>query len=158
VIADIGGGTGALLAGILDAYPSCRGILFDLPEAVSEAIPHVRAERVGGSFFEGVPPGPDVYVLKSIVHDWAEPKAQTILSNVRKVIQSGGRVALVESVITDSPASSMGKWTDLHMLVVCGGEERTADEFSKLLGAAGFELEEIVPAKSPVSIVIGKPR
>jgi hypothetical protein len=51
----------------------------------------------------------------------------------------------------------MSKWADLHMLVLCGGEERTSDEFSELLGMAGFELAEIVPTKSPVSILIGKP-
>jgi hypothetical protein len=161
VIADIGGGTGVLLGAILDAYPACRGILFDLPEVASEAVPHVRAERAAGSFFESVPPGADAYLLKTVIHDWPEPQARAILGNIRKVIQPGARLVLVEGVIPDSPASVAGSplvWTDLHMLALVGGAERTAGEFSELFGKSGFELQEIVPTKSPYSILIGQPR
>jgi hypothetical protein len=98
-----------LLAAILDAHPSCRGILFDLPDAVSEVIPHPRAQRVGGSFFESVPPGADAYLLKTVIHDFPDPQATAILMNIRKVIQPGGRLALVERVVTDSPDSMVAK-------------------------------------------------
>ena len=157
VIADLGGGTGTLLKAILDRYAACRGILFDLPEAVSKAIPHARAERAGGSFFEAVPSGADAYILKSVVHDFPDAQVGAILNNIRKVLQPEGRLALVENVITDSPESIWAKWADLHMLALLGGAERTAAEYSELLGNSGFELQEIVPTKSPFSILIGRP-
>jgi hypothetical protein len=157
VIADIGGGTGILLGAILDAHPSCRGILFDLPDAVSEATPHLRAQRVGGSFFESVPPGADAYLLKTVIHDFPDPQAAAILSNIRKVIQPSGRLALVERVVTDSPDSMVAKWADLHMLVLVAGAERTPAEYGELFGKSGFELDEVVPTKSQFSILIGRP-
>src|SRR5262245_4593015 len=55
VIADIAGGIGTQLVSILDAYPGCRGILFDEPHVVAQAIPHERMERVGGNFFASIP-------------------------------------------------------------------------------------------------------
>jgi hypothetical protein len=157
VIADIGGGTGTLLTAILDRHPTCRGILLDLPEVVSKAIPHARMERAGGSFFESVPSGADLYILKTVIHDFADAQVTPILSNIRKVVGPEGRLALVEGVITDSPESTFGKWGDLHMLALLGGAERTAAEYGELFDSSGFELQEVVVTKSPFSILIGRP-
>lgn len=155
VIADIAGGIGTQLVSILDAYPSCRGILFDQPHVLAEAIPHERMERVGGDFFVNVPSGADAYMLRWIIHDWAEPKALAILSSVRKAMKPGARLVLVESVIPDTPDPDMGKWMDLIMLIMVGGRERTAAEYRELYAKAGFELERVVPTPSPHSLVIG---
>jgi len=87
VIADIAGGIGTQLVSILDAYPSCRGILFDEPHVVAQAIPHERMERVDGDIFVSVPSGADAYFLRWIIHDWGEDKALAILENVRKAIK-----------------------------------------------------------------------
>ena len=51
-----------------------------------------------------------------------------------------------------------GKWMDLNMMMMATGRERTAAEFRDLFNQAGFVLEEIVPTRSPLSIVVGKPR
>ena len=158
VIADIGGGIGAQLSNILDAHPSSRGILFDQPQVVAEAPHHSRMERVGGDFLAEVPIQADAYLLRWIVHDWADDKAITILENVRKAALPGALVLLVESVIPETPEFDMGKWMDLNMLVMAGGCERTATEFRQLYDQAGFELDQIIPTPSPLSIVIGKSR
>jgi hypothetical protein len=158
VIADIGGGIGAQLLNILDARPSCRGILFDQPQVVAEAPQHGRMERVGGDFFADIPISANAYLLRWIVHDWADDKAVALLENVRKAAKPGARVLLVESVIPETAEFDMGKWMDVNMLVMAGGRERTAAEFRDLYDQAGFELEEIIPTPSPLSIVIGKPR
>jgi adenosylmethionine-8-amino-7-oxononanoate aminotransferase len=34
-----------------------------------------RCEVVGGSFFEGVPPGADAYLLRAILHDWDDERS-----------------------------------------------------------------------------------
>jgi hypothetical protein len=158
VIADIGGGIGAQLLNILDAHPSCQGILFDQPQVVAEAPQHSRMECVGGDFFTEVRISADAYLLRWIIHDWADEEAIAILDNVRKPAKPGARLLLVESVIPDTAEFDMGKWMDVNMLVMAGGRERTAAEFGELYDQAGFELEQIIPTPSPLSIIVGKLR
>jgi hypothetical protein len=158
IVADIGGGIGTQLVSILEVHSNCRGVLFDLPEVLSGAIPHGRIDRRPGNFFEAVPSGADAYMLRMIIHDWPEPEALRILSNVRSALtRRESRLVLIEMVVPETTvASSLGFWADLGMLVLCGGRERTAAEYKALLGQAGFGVEEIVPTASPFSIIIGK--
>jgi hypothetical protein len=158
VIADIGGGIGAQLLSILEAHPSCQGILYDQPQVVTEAPQHPRIERVGGDFFAEVPTGADAYLLRWIVHDWADDEAIAVLENVRKAAKPGARVLLVESVIPETAELDMGKWMDMNMLLMASGLERTAAEFGELYDQAGIELEQIIATPSPLSIIVGKPR
>lgn len=158
VIADIGGGIGSQLSSILDAHPSCRGILFDQPEVVAEAPDDSRIERVGGDFFDAIPVQADGYLLRWILHDWSDEESVRLLTNVRKAATPTARLVVVESVIPETPEFDMGKWMDLNMMVMATGRERTAAEFHDLLDQAGFELEQIVTTPSPLSIVVGKPR
>lgn len=158
VIADIGGGIGSQLSSILDAYPSCRGVLFDQPEVVAEAPKNGRIRRVGGNFFRDVPIQADAYVMRWVLHDWSDEESVGLLRNVRKVVTPSARLMVVESVIRETPEFDMGKWMDLNMMMMATGRERTAAEFRDLLDQAGFALEQIVPTRSPVSIVVGKPK
>ena len=157
VIADIGGGIGSQLASLIEAHPSCRGILFDLPAVVAEAPEDDRVERVGGDFFREVPVQADAYVMRWILHDWSDEESIALLNNVRKVVKPDARLMVVESVIPETPEFDMGKWMDLNMMVMATGQERTAAEFLQLLDKAGFALEEIVPTASPLSIVVASP-
>jgi hypothetical protein len=157
-IADIGGGIGAQLSSILDAHPSCRGILFDQSHVIADAPPNGRIERIGGDFFAGIPVQADAYLMRWVIHDWADPEALTILGNIKKVAAPGARVVLVEWVLTDTPEPDTGKWMDVNMLVNAGGKERSAGEFRELDERAGFELEAIVPTASPLHIIVGRPR
>src|ERR1700755_362852 len=116
VIASIGGGIGSLLVDILDACPSCRGILYDQPKVVHEAISHERLEPVGGDFFQSVPPGADAYILRWIIHDWSEAEAGSVLGKVRDAMKLGARLVLVEELLPETPELVPGKWIDLLML------------------------------------------
>jgi hypothetical protein len=156
VIADIGGGIGSQLSSILDAHPSCRGILFDQPAVVAEASDG-RIERVGGDFFKSVPVQANAYVMRWILHDWSDEESAGLLANVRKAATPDARLMVVESVIPETPEFDMGKWMDVNMMAMTTGRERTAAEFRDLFDRAGFELEQIVPTSSPLSIVLGKP-
>lgn len=157
VIADIGGGIGTQLASILEAHPSCRGILFDLPNVIAEAPENSRIERVGGDFFEEVSVQADAYLMRWVLHDWSDEEAVAILANVKRVARPNSRLMLAESVIPETPEFDMGKWMDLNMMMMATGRERTAAEFHDLLAQSGFELEQIVPTGSPLSIIVGKP-
>ena len=118
VIADIGGGIGSQLSSILDAHPSCRGILFDQPQVVAEAPDDSRIERVGGDFFKDVPIQADAYVLRWLLHDWSDEESIVLLSKIKEVARPNARLMLVESVVPETPEFDMGKWMDLNMMVM----------------------------------------
>ena len=147
-LVDVGGGEGMFLRAILEAAPGLQGVLFDQPQVVAAAARNLtdglagRAVAVGGSFFEGVPEGGDVYTLKRILHDWSDEDAARILRNIRRAMQPGGTLLVLESLV-DSPTHPAGL-ADLMMLVL-GGRERTEADFRALFHSAGFALQRVVP-------------
>jgi O-methyltransferase domain len=158
LIADVGGGIGDEIIDILNSHPSCRGILFDQPEVVAGAGRHERVEPIEGDFFKSAPKDADAYILRRIIHDWADPEAMIILKNVRQAMKPGSRLVLIEEVVPDLPKSTFGLWLDPHMLVMHGGQERTANEYRELLARCGLVLEQIVQTTSPVSLIVGRTR
>ena len=114
-------------------------------------------ETIGGNFFESVPTGADAYLLRWILHDWAEPQAAAILGSLRRAMKPTARLILVEHVIPEDAAFDIGKWIDLQMLVAVRGCERTETEYRALLTAAGFDLKEVVDTASPLSLLVAKP-
>jgi len=159
-LADIAGGHGTLLAGILRANPAMRGLLFDQPQVIAGAPERLAAEGVAervelatGDFFAAVPTGADAYLMKYIIHDWDDERALAILANCRRAMPEGARLLLVETVIAEGNAPHFGKLLDLEMLLFTGGRERTEAEYRALLSRAGFRLTRVVPTRSPLSIV-----
>ena len=160
-VVDVGGGTGALLQGLLERRTDLRGVVFDLPEVVTEAARRLhaagladRCQTLAGSFFRDVPTGADVYVLSDILHYWNDRHAREILRAVRRAIPDHGRLLLVEEVVAP-PNQPGGKLMDLLMLAV-GGRERTEEEWRALLADSGFGLTKIRPGHSG-SILEAKP-
>jgi hypothetical protein len=164
-IADIGGGNGSFLAAILDAYPNMSGILLERTTAVEGGRLHLeaaglvdRCDLITGDFFEKIPEGADAYILKSIIHNWDDARAITILRNCRDAMPEPGKLLIIEPVILPEAHASLSKFLDLTMLVMSeGGRERKEQEFQTLLTAGGFELTRIVPTGSRVSIVEAVP-
>jgi hypothetical protein len=163
-VVDVGGGHGALLAALLKAHPQARGVLFDQKSVVDQAKEEmVRAGVTGrctltsGNFFESVPEGGDVYLLKSVLHDWEEAKSLTILKNCRKAMRPDARLLVIERVVPEGNAPSEAKLFDMNMLVVLAGKERTRPEYQQLFEAAGIKLMHILPTAAPLSILEGQP-
>jgi len=159
-VVDVGGGVGRLLGAILGAAPNAQGVLYDLPEVVADAPRvlqrHHVAERVRvepGSFFDAVPKGGDIYVLKQVIHDWPDDKALEILRNVRAAAATGATILLIELVIPDGNREHLGHWSDLEMLLTQAGRDRTEPQYRRLLAAAGFQVTRVVPTASPLSLV-----
>lgn len=155
------GGRGALAGGILAAHPALHGVVFDQPHVVAQAKSELEAlgvadrrEAVGGSFFDEVPAG-DLILLKAVLHDWDDPHAQTILQSCRRAIAPGGRLLVIERVLSPPNEGLEAKSADLNMLVRAGGRERTAEEFAALLASAGFALARVVPTWTRMAIVEG---
>lgn len=163
-VVDVGGGHGRMLAAILARTPGVTGVLFDQQSVVAGAPAVLDAAGVAsrcriesGSFFDAVPSDADAYLLKIVIHDWADDDALTILRTVRRAIRAGGTLLLVESVLPEGTAPHFGKLLDLEMLVAVGGRERTAAEYANLLDRAGFRLRRVVPTVGPISIVEAVP-
>jgi C-methyltransferase len=116
-----------------------------------------RCTPESGSFFDTVPAGGDAYILKNIIHDWADDKALAILRNIREAIDPAGRLLLVEFVVPEGNGPHPAKLIDLEMLVIVGGRERTADEFRKFLALAGFRLDRVVQTVSPLCVLESTP-
>jgi hypothetical protein len=153
IIADIAGGTGALLSVLLRKHPAARGILFDQAHVVDAARPILEREGVAdrvrlesGSFFERVPSGADAYVMRRILHDWLDTEAIAILRCCRAAMQPDARLLLIERVVGPPNADPQSKFLDLVMLVSAGGRERTESEWRALLAAGGFKLHQVHPA------------
>jgi O-methyltransferase domain/Dimerisation domain len=152
-VVDVGGGHGFLLAAILKSNPALRGVLFDLPDVVSGAGQNLRnagvedrCEIVGGSFFDPVPKGGDIYVLKQIIHDWDDDRALAILRNCRAAMTGTEKLLVIERGIAPNPRDAMRVLhIDLEMLVNVGGMERTDAQYRSLFERAGFRLTRILP-------------
>lgn len=163
VLADIGGGNGSQITGILQRHSSMKGILFDLPHVIGRAKDPIdavgladRCELVSGNFFESIPQGADAYMMRHIIHDWDDDKSLTILRNCHQAMSSSSRLLVVESVIPPGNEPFGGKFLDLVMMLIPGGKERTEDEYRMLFDEAGFKLTRIVPTSTEVSIVEGE--
>ena len=159
-IVDIGGGNGALLAAILRACPDLRGVVFDQPhvapgaEAVlAEAGVADRCEAIGGDMFASVPAGADAYILKSILHDWPDDRAIDILRVCRAAMPPHARVLLIEQIVGPPNEGLAEKLSDLNMLVMPGGQERTLDEWSALLASAGLRLAGVTRTGVPHAVI-----
>lgn len=155
-IMDVGGGYGELLIHILKANPTALGILFDLRHSVVGAKRHFkkadltsRCKFLEGNFFKSIPSGADVYILKSILHDWDDKNCKLILKNCRRAMTKGIRLLIVERIIPNQLATSVFHQAlarqDLTMLITHATKERTEAEFRGLLNSAGLRVTKILP-------------
>ncbi|HMH57261.1 MAG TPA: methyltransferase [Gemmatimonadales bacterium] len=165
---DVGGGRGTLTAALLKSNPHLRAAVFDLPSGLAETEALLKAqgvddrcELVSGNFFESVPSGHDVYLLKQIVHDWNDEKATEILVTCRKAMGPGSRVILVERNLParaeESAAARAIFMTDIQMLVMFGSRERTEAEYGALMHQAGLRLTRVIPTDSIFHLIEGVP-
>jgi hypothetical protein len=163
-IVDVGGGHGALLRAVLHQYPAVSGMVAEMPAVVPATKKAIADDRLAHrcdatecDFFKSVPAGGDCYLMKHIIHDWADEPAQVLLRNVRSVISAHGKLILGEAVLDDTSSPHPGKLLDIEMMAFVGGKERTRSEFRHLLHAAGFGMERIIPTKSPLCLLEAKP-
>ena len=170
VVADLGGGGGALISAVLLAFPNVRGMLVDRPESVDQARKRFESERlaarcdfIAADLCQSVPAGADVYMLKHVLHGCGDKMAIDVLRNCLSVMPQKGKLLIIEFILPDvidhaDPALEARLMSDLNMLAVTAGKERTAPEWKSLLKSAGFECRRIIPvAGEQVSIVEADP-
>jgi hypothetical protein len=164
-IVDVAGGRGMLLGEILRRNTSAKGILFNLPEVISSAkgSPNNetarRIELASGSFFDAVPSGGDVYLLKNILHDWDDQAAGRILLTCARSMDSESKLLIIEHIVAAPNRPCPGKIADVQMMVRNGGRNRTEHEFQSLLDKNGFQICRILHTyKGPSVIEVRKLR
>lgn len=159
-IVDVGGGEGGLLAEVLATRPQARGVLVELPGAAAQASERLagagvldRVRIMAGSFFDQVPDGGDLYVLRRVLHNWNDENACRVLARVRAAMSAQARLLVLEELLPPAPeaaSASTGAWAaqrnrivDLLMLVLMEGRDRTAAEYTALLQASGFAVKSV---------------
>lgn len=159
VILDVGGGNGSTLEGILGANEGARGQLFELPQVIDHARGYLeaaglldRVDLLPGDFFEAVSGDADAIVLRHVLHDWNDEASAAILRNSRAALRDGGRVLIVEKVITPGNEPEFAKLLDLNMMAI-GGKERTEAQYAALLESVGLTLEAVHVLPGPTDIV-----
>jgi len=163
VVMDVGGGTGELIGGVLQRYQHLQGIAFDLARCEADARAHFdrlgiagRCSFVAGSFFEVIPRGADIILMKSIIHNWKDDQCEVILRNCRDALPSGGTLIVIERIMpepaTTEPEDRSCVMSDLNMLRGPGGSERTEAEYRRLAALAGFAFEKTT-GMDPFSLV-----
>jgi hypothetical protein len=169
IVADLGGGGGALLLAVLDLNPHVRGMLVDLEQSIEAAKPRFADEKISSrckliaqDLTQSVPAGADVYILKHILHGRRDPDAVTILKNCRAVIPQNGALLIIEFILPPlvsrkDPGLERRLMSDLNMLAVTGGRERSEPEWRRLLEAAGLRLTSVNQVGNGVGILEARP-
>jgi 2,7-dihydroxy-5-methyl-1-naphthoate 7-O-methyltransferase len=144
-VVDVGGGAGWLLAEVLRAHPHVRGTLVELPRTVARSAKVFQAAGVADrvtavaqSFFDPLPGGADLYILKSVIHDWPDREATAILKRCAEAARPSGRVVVFTGAGPGEEASP-----ELLMMVLVGGKARTLDEFREIARLAGLEMKSV---------------
>jgi hypothetical protein len=161
-VADVGGGHGALLAAILQAHPRCHGILIDQApvlagarEPLARAGVAARCSLAPGDFLVEIAADADAYMLKFVLDDWDDDDAVRILRTCRRAMPPHGRILVIEMPIAPGNEPFYGKWTDVNMLVMLGGRERSTDEYARLFARADVALARVIGTSSDFSILEG---
>ncbi len=154
---DIGGGTGHFMNSLLKTFPHIRGVLYELPEVISDAkTPIVNFERcslIPGDFFKTIPTGGDAYILKSVLHDWTDKAALKILENCYQSMTDQARLIIVEPLMTSANLKDPAKVMDIYTMATSGGRERTLLDFKNLLDQAGFCIESTIPTDTEFYLI-----
>lgn len=163
-ILDIGCGEGSLIKSILHAYPHVTGAMFDLEQTLAadaaqgEDDFQGRLHRQPGDFFQSVPGGADLYIMKNVIHNWPAARVHLLLHNVRDALAGGQdspasgpaepaaahrRLLIIENLLTNEPSTAA--WLDLNFMVLVDGQERTLEEYRDLAAQAGLALLRAIP-------------
>jgi hypothetical protein len=152
------------LKAILRHNRHARGVLFDLKHVIAGACtkldPNIsqRCRFVSGDIFKAVPRGGDLYILKSVLHDWSDDRARAILGTCCRAMAGKGKLLVLEEIICRPNDPCEAKLSDINMLVRTGGRNRTEKEYRNLLATGGFKMTAVFPTGRHFSVMEAVPR
>lgn len=141
-VVDVGGGTGSLLAAILNAHPDTSGTLVDVPATVARSAAvfaaagvSARVHLAGQSFFDPLPAGADLYLLVKVVSNWTGAELVAILQRCADAAGDRGRIVIAGGIVADARSQTL-----MIETVLVGGMSHDVDEFRALAATAGLEV------------------
>ena len=162
-VVDVGGASGTIIGALLEANAALLGTILERKDVVPRAEAALakrglssRCRVIEGDFFDNVPEA-DLYILKSIVHDWDDQQSIKILCNCARALRPNGRVILIEWVVPEHGKPGAAGLSDLNMLVLLPGRERTASQFEQLFRASGLRLDRITAVASSMQVIEASP-
>jgi len=144
---DVGGGTGAFLGHVAQAYPNLHLTLFDLPAVVPEAKQRFadlgisqRTQIVPGSFRDDpLPEGAATISLIRVLYDHADDTVLALLRSAYDALPADGRILISEPMTGGAQPHRAGNaYFAIYCLAMQTGRARSAEEISNLLHQAGF--------------------
>jgi hypothetical protein len=158
-VVDVGGADGAFAAELLQDNPGLRGAVLDLPKVIPGVAQAAQARGlqdrltgIAGNFLEAIPSA-DIYLLKSVLHDWNDESCLKILTNIHNAMKPGARLFIVEMAIKTTTTSLSAALMDMAMLASFTGQERELSHFGTLLRSAGLEVAQVNPLSSPYHLI-----
>lgn len=162
-VTDVGGGSGALIAAVLEAHPHLQGCVAEQPGVLAQARVIVKEQYLSGrcrlvacDFLDSVPGGSDCYLLANVLHDWDDARCRTILGNCQAAMGDGGFLLVLEMFLPPCNQPSVVPLLDLEMLVMGNGRERTRQEYCALLDGCGFRVEQC-SEDADLGLLVGVP-
>ncbi|OEJ30932.1 methyltransferase [Streptomyces subrutilus] len=155
LVADIGGGQGHVLAGLLEKHPAVRGVLLDLPGVVAKADRRLRdggplarrTDIIPGDCRHSIPVAADLYIIKNIL-EWDDDSTRRTLRNVIQAARPGARVVVIENLVDDTPSMRFTTAMDLMLLLNVGGAKHTKGSLLARLEDAGLVVGEVRPVNA----------
>ncbi|KAL6303966.1 S-adenosyl-L-methionine-dependent methyltransferase [Sparassis latifolia] len=172
-IVDVGGGVGGMSLDLAKRFPKLRFIVQDVPAVIRQAeavwlrgcpgaIETKRTQLMGHDFFTAQPvKGADVYLMRSILHDWPDDECVAILTELRKAMAPHSRILSTDQAINTTVGSphlkrapaplpanygyahQMAGIRDMNMMTMFNGMERTPQDFSALAERAGLRVVKV---------------
>ncbi|WP_444998549.1 methyltransferase [Aliikangiella sp. IMCC44359] len=158
-VIDIGGGKGAFLSEVLRQNAHLTGVLCDRPDVVenhsyiTKTGVESRCQFESINFFDSVPSGGDTYILQHILHDWNDDDCIKIIKNIKKAMSKSGRLLIIDVVLPPANKPHPGKITDLLMMALLEGKERTENEFKEILELSGFKINSVTHTRTTLSVI-----
>lgn len=160
VIVDVGAGNGSVSAAVLARNRDLKAIIFDRPQVMKAATELLgsaalagRCRLIAGDFFESVPSGGDIYLLSNVIHDWGDADALRILRNCRAAMDQSTPLIVLEAVLPRHGQTDGTVMSDVNMLVMLTGRERTQDEYASLLHTAGLHVSKTTSISGRLSLI-----
>lgn len=155
---DVGGGSGAFLLAVAEAYPALDLKLFDLPDVVPGARARLAAagqgDRLsvyGGSFrSDSLPAGADAISLIRVLYDHADDTVHALLSKIYDTLPVGGRLIISEPMSGgQNPERAGDVYFAFYTMAMRTGKTRSAKDIATLCAACGFEQIKTPKARRP---------
>ncbi|CAD6586248.1 MAG: hypothetical protein ASARMPRED_002481 [Alectoria sarmentosa] len=158
IFVDVGGALGSEIKELRKRYPELKGrmILQDRQETIDQVSPDPRMEAMVHDFFMPQPvTGAQFYYLRNILHDWPNPLARLILQQISSAMTPGmSRLLINELVVPLQGSGLFPPHSDLNMMSICAGMERTEAQWRELLGSVGLEIAEVWSGEGETESII----